>query len=392
MAFSWQEETVPSGTLDLDISIEYLDKSYIYVYLNQELTTDYYWVSDTVIRLNSPLQDTTTVTVVRRTSKEYLYIKFAQGAAFIKENLDTQNTQLLHLAQEMVEGRSIDGFYGDLSMNGYRITNLGAPKNPNDAVPKYITDALDSRTSALENSFIANDRIVEWFTVVDTKTDTIKPPFQFTAARVFVNGDAQPIGYSYIIVDDTILLAEEVLPGTVVHVFLGSPEALPSQYVTASEFAQAVQLINAGKASAGQNSDIKAILGLETALSVAQGGTGAKTAADARSNLGAAAAGANSDITSLSGLTTPVAVKAGGTGGDTPALARNNLGLSNLTLTGTTGTGTPNQGAFNADTTLTFSAAYSQAEHTTAAAFIKAIAQRVLWLEQVLRNSNIQKV
>ena len=38
-------------------------------------------------------------------------------------------------------------------------------------------------------------------------------------------------------------------------------------------------------------------------LAVASGGTGATTAADARSNLGAAASGANSDITSLSGIT-----------------------------------------------------------------------------------------
>ncbi|MDL2342291.1 MAG: hypothetical protein QFB87_04420, partial [Patescibacteria group bacterium] len=43
-------------------------------------------------------------------------------------------------------------------------------------------------------------------------------------------------------------------------------------------------------------------LTLNTALSVASGGTGATTAAGARSNLGAAAAGVNSDITSLSAL------------------------------------------------------------------------------------------
>ena len=38
-------------------------------------------------------------------------------------------------------------------------------------------------------------------------------------------------------------------------------------------------------------------------IAVLHGGTGATTAADARTNLGAAASGANSDITSLSGLT-----------------------------------------------------------------------------------------
>lgn len=54
-----------------------------------------------------------------------------------------------------------------------------------------------------------------------------------------------------------------------------------------------------------------------TDVAVADGGTGAGTAAGARSNLGAAASGANSDITSLTGLTTPLSVAQGGTGSST---------------------------------------------------------------------------
>ena len=51
-----------------------------------------------------------------------------------------------------------------------------------------------------------------------------------------------------------------------------------------------------------------------TAIGVAYGGTGATTAAGARTNLSAAQSGANSDITSLSGLTTPLSETQGGTG------------------------------------------------------------------------------
>jgi len=49
-------------------------------------------------------------------------------------------------------------------------------------------------------------------------------------------------------------------------------------------------------------------------LPLANGGTAATTAANARNNLGAAASGANSDITSLTGLTTPLAPNQGGIG------------------------------------------------------------------------------
>lgn len=52
-------------------------------------------------------------------------------------------------------------------------------------------------------------------------------------------------------------------------------------------------------------------------IAVADGGTGASTAADARTNLSAAKSGANSDITSLSGLTTALSVAQGGTGATT---------------------------------------------------------------------------
>ena len=54
-----------------------------------------------------------------------------------------------------------------------------------------------------------------------------------------------------------------------------------------------------------------------TDLTVADGGTGASTAANARTNLSAAKSGANSDITSITGLTTALTVAQGGTGSAT---------------------------------------------------------------------------
>ncbi len=67
-------------------------------------------------------------------------------------------------------------------------------------------------------------------------------------------------------------------------------------------------------AASGANSDITSLTALSTPLSVAQGGTGANSAAGARTALSAAQSGANSDITSLAALSTPLSVAQGGSG------------------------------------------------------------------------------
>jgi hypothetical protein len=68
---------------------------------------------------------------------------------------------------------------------------------------------------------------------------------------------------------------------------------------------------------------------LTTPLAVTSGGTGAATAAGARTNLVAAKSGVNSDITSLSGLTTALSVVQGGSGAT--SLTTNGVLLGNGT-------------------------------------------------------------
>ena len=256
MAFSWQEQIKPAGTQDIQCDIEYLDKSYIHVYLDGEETTGYTWTSSTNIRLNTALTVDTTVLLIRKTEREYLYIEFASGSPFIEVNVDSQNTQFLHLAQELVEGRAIPGFYGTISMNGYRITDLANPINAQDAATKAYVDAADTllgqridaehsgwvdavadeaatrkaaddalsmRTSALENTFISGVETVSypWSTVLTEATDEVVPGLAFTKAVVEVNGVGQIRGYSFEIVDNTILFAKTLPVGTVVAARLG---------------------------------------------------------------------------------------------------------------------------------------------------------------------------
>lgn len=256
MAFSWQEQIKPAGTQDIQCDIEYLDKSYIHVYLDGVETTGYTWTSSTNIRLNTALPADTTVLLIRKTGREYLYIEFASGSPFIEVNVDSQNTQFLHLAQELVEGRAIPGFYGAISMNGYRITNLANPISAQDAATKAYVDAADAllgqridaehsgwvsavqaeavtrkaaddalsaRTSALENTFISGVETVSypWSTVLAADTDEVTPGLAFTKAVVEINGIGQIRGYSFDIVDNTILFAETLPAGTVVAARLG---------------------------------------------------------------------------------------------------------------------------------------------------------------------------
>lgn len=246
MACSWQEQIKPAGTQDIQCDIEYLDKSYIHVYLDGVETTGYTWTSSTNIRLNTALAASTTVLLIRKTKREYLYIEFASGSPFIEVNVDSQNTQFLHLAQELVEGRAIPGFYGTISMNGYRITDLANPINSQDATTKAYVDAADTllgqridaeaatrkaaddalsmRTSALENTFISGVETVSypWSTVLTADTDEVTPGLAFTKAVVELNGVGQIRGYSFEIVDNTILFAETLPAGTVVAARLGA--------------------------------------------------------------------------------------------------------------------------------------------------------------------------
>lgn len=138
MAYSIQT-AVSDGTLEqLDLSIRYMDKSHIQVYVDDVLADgsaySYVWLTDTRIQIVPTVANGSTVKVRRKTLSDEMWHEFTQGARFSTTSMDENFEQLLFLAQEYSEGIYISDFYVDVDMHLKRILNLADPVNDTDAV------------------------------------------------------------------------------------------------------------------------------------------------------------------------------------------------------------------------------------------------------------------
>lgn len=157
---------VSDGTLSIiNVGLDFFEQTDISVTLNQDpplvLGEGYQWSTGTSLQfLNT--QDTpgglvpagVTVTVRRHTKNDEMYNAYDGGAPFSRLSLDENFEQLLRLSQEFAEGLGIDGLSNNLSMNGYRITELGDPVDIMDAANKqYVDEEID----AVEAAYTAAD-------------------------------------------------------------------------------------------------------------------------------------------------------------------------------------------------------------------------------------------
>lgn len=240
---------VSDGTLTrISLSIEYFEKDDITLYRNLELTplvlgTDWQWDGNTAINLltGSPVPAGEYITVRRNTNINRAFNIYDGGAAFSRETLDENFRQMIYLAQEFTEGNGLTGLFFPLDMHGFKITNLGPGTNPQDAINKAQLDIEADRISSLENTFVVGTNSYPWHTSTSTSTDTIEPPFQFNKAAVYLNGVCQTPGYSYVVVENTILLAEAVPAGTHVFCRLGEDITDATGYVPTAQYAEFVQ-------------------------------------------------------------------------------------------------------------------------------------------------------
>lgn len=161
---------VSDGTLTIvNVGIEFFEQSDISVALDLNpplvLGVDYVWATATTIQFLNTVSTPgglvpagVEVVVRRSTQNDSMLNIYDGGAPFSRTTLDENFEQLLFLSQEFSEGLGIDGLSNNLSMNGYRITDLGAGIDPGDAVNKGQMDTLVAATDdAIRDDFTAAD-------------------------------------------------------------------------------------------------------------------------------------------------------------------------------------------------------------------------------------------
>lgn len=152
MAYSTQR-AVSNGTLQLlQLSIDFFDKSEITVYLDSVPTIAFTWATSSSIRFNTPVPNGVEALIRRTTDLSSPRHVFSLGAQFKDSTLDDDFRQILHIAQEAVEGANVGDIYATLNMHGNKITNVGLAVDLGDAVSlgQVRTDSQSAFTAAAQ--------------------------------------------------------------------------------------------------------------------------------------------------------------------------------------------------------------------------------------------------
>lgn len=223
MALTFQTEVSDGVRTTYSVGFDFLSKDTIYVYTGahagyaEQIT--YRWVSDTTIELINVVGEVpagTTFYIRRIVEREKLVHTFADKS--IRGALvDAENKHLLFLLQEFVDGFTsrlddLRDIFDTLDMNGNRITNLGAPLEPNDAatvqsvfaiLDSYGIDDESKRVPQLIPRFNGNQIVLETpVLAVDVYMDgrLMFPDYRLDATKTIVELDFEVTENNQVIV------------------------------------------------------------------------------------------------------------------------------------------------------------------------------------------------
>lgn len=190
------------------------------------------------ITFNVPPAANTKLRIRRVVEKEEPYAEFDRGVTLDMKSLNNSFIHLLEVSQELLDGFYPDGYFvkQDVSWGGHKITDLADGTNPGDAVNKGQLAAIDKKhtdwnakqdieIAGLKAGMISGiaHRTVPWYTIAQGGEISVKPPYEFQDALVFLNGVLQyQIVGAYSISNNTITFAEPLVAGTEVYVLIGS--------------------------------------------------------------------------------------------------------------------------------------------------------------------------
>ncbi|WCE31252.1 phage tail fiber domain-containing protein [Vibrio sp. SCSIO 43137] len=154
-----------TGSQEFPIPFRYEDKESVKVLINERpLTyiTEYTFSHQGLIRLVTPLNEPAQVTIRRDTNLKARAVDFVNAAELTELDLDRSANQVFYAMQEAYDN-ALDtvknGADGSLDALGKRLSNLGEPLNPKDAVTKGYSDKqLDRSKTEADRSKTEADR------------------------------------------------------------------------------------------------------------------------------------------------------------------------------------------------------------------------------------------
>lgn len=138
MALYSKNQYTGDGVIDtFNITFDYLNRNFITVYLNDVKTEEFEFITDLQIKFNTVPATGVDIVIARETplTRE---VNFTNTSLLNSSTLDSDSIQMMHVVQEaydlLTNILTIDPATGQFSAEGKRLTGLGEPINPADAV------------------------------------------------------------------------------------------------------------------------------------------------------------------------------------------------------------------------------------------------------------------
>lgn len=142
MANSYVRYTGNGATTNFSLTFPYIDQSHVTV-TKDGVSASFTWVNLTTVQLSPAPANGVVVEIRRTTPSSAAIVDFQDGAVVTEQQLDTNATQALYLAQESSDSASdalrltASGTYDALT---HKVVNLGTPTASTDAATKGYVD------------------------------------------------------------------------------------------------------------------------------------------------------------------------------------------------------------------------------------------------------------